>query len=104
LAPLIFFTQDLGSILTFLKICAPLDNEDFFKRLVLRPLKDANPDGAQLLSVSSQPQLIISDFLSQILIVVGHYELNLYSEDKGGLLFRHSTCLQGLIKYYLDAR
>ncbi|KAH8828492.1 SNF2 family N-terminal domain-containing protein [Flagelloscypha sp. PMI_526] len=48
--PIINSPRDLGSILTFLKICAPLDNEDFFKRLVLRPLKDANPDGAQLLS------------------------------------------------------
>ncbi|KAF7376249.1 DNA repair protein rad5 [Mycena sanguinolenta] len=41
--------QDLGSILTFLQICRPLDNEDFFKRLLLRPLKDGDPAGADLL-------------------------------------------------------
>ncbi|KAI9572249.1 SNF2 family N-terminal domain-containing protein [Boletus coccyginus] len=40
---------DLGSILTFLQICHPLDNEDFFKRLVLRPLKQGDPSGAELL-------------------------------------------------------
>ncbi|KAJ7901958.1 SNF2 family N-terminal domain-containing protein [Mycena olivaceomarginata] len=40
---------DLGSILTFLQICRPLDNEDFFKRLLLRPLKDGDPAGADLL-------------------------------------------------------
>ncbi|KAG1752940.1 SNF2 family N-terminal domain-containing protein [Suillus lakei] len=40
---------DLGSILTFLQICRPLDNEDFYKRLLLRPLKDGDPSGAELL-------------------------------------------------------
>ncbi|KAI6026131.1 SNF2 family N-terminal domain-containing protein [Pisolithus microcarpus] len=40
---------DLGSILTFLQICRPLDNEDFFKRLLLRPLKEGDPVGAELL-------------------------------------------------------
>ncbi|KAF8919761.1 SNF2 family N-terminal domain-containing protein [Mucidula mucida] len=40
---------DLGSIMTFLKICQPLDNEDFFKRLLLRPLKNGAPAGAELL-------------------------------------------------------
>jgi hypothetical protein len=44
--------QDLGSILTFLQICRPLDNEDFYKRLLLRPLKDGDPAGAELLRVS----------------------------------------------------
>lgn len=29
-----------------------LDNEDFFKRLLLRPLKDGDPVGAELLRVS----------------------------------------------------
>ena len=43
--------QDLGSILTFLRICSPLDNEDFYKRMVLRPLKDGDPSGAELLRV-----------------------------------------------------
>lgn len=41
--------QDLGSILGFLRICQPLDEEDFFKRLVLRPIKDASPAGIELM-------------------------------------------------------
>ena len=44
--------QDLGTILTFLRICHPLDNEDMFKRLILRPLKDGDNSGAELLRVS----------------------------------------------------
>ncbi|PCH43964.1 hypothetical protein WOLCODRAFT_133049 [Wolfiporia cocos MD-104 SS10] len=47
--PIINSPKDLGSILTFLRICCPLDNEDFFKRMVLRPLKDGSPSGAELL-------------------------------------------------------
>lgn len=45
------FQKDLGSILTFLKICQPLDNEDFYKRLLLRPLKNGEAEGAELLRV-----------------------------------------------------
>ncbi|TEB16783.1 hypothetical protein FA13DRAFT_1650493 [Coprinellus micaceus] len=41
--------KDLGSMLTFLKICKPLDCEDFFNRLLLRPLKNGVASGAQLL-------------------------------------------------------
>ena len=48
------YIQDLGSILTFLRICRPLDNEDFFKRMVLRPLKDGDPSGAELLRVRAE--------------------------------------------------
>lgn len=33
----------------FLQICRPLDNEEFFKRLLLRPLKDGIPSGVELL-------------------------------------------------------
>ncbi|KAJ3534925.1 hypothetical protein NMY22_g6710 [Coprinellus aureogranulatus] len=47
--PIINSPRDLGSMLTFLKICRPLDNEDFFKRLLLRPLKNGEPSGAELL-------------------------------------------------------
>ncbi|KAG2126297.1 SNF2 family N-terminal domain-containing protein [Suillus clintonianus] len=47
--PIINSPRDLGSILTFLQICRPLDNEDFYKRLLLRPLKDGDPSGAELL-------------------------------------------------------
>jgi SWI/SNF-related matrix-associated actin-dependent regulator of chromatin subfamily A3 len=45
--------QDLGSILSFLQVCRPLDNEDFFKRLVLRPLKNGDPEGVEILRVCS---------------------------------------------------
>ncbi|KZT00465.1 uncharacterized protein LAESUDRAFT_553779 [Laetiporus sulphureus 93-53] len=47
--PIINSPRDLGSILTFLQICRPLDDEDFYKRMVLRPLKDGDPSGAELL-------------------------------------------------------
>ncbi|KAJ7178411.1 SNF2 family N-terminal domain-containing protein [Mycena crocata] len=47
--PIINSPRDLGSLLTFLQICRPLDKEDFFKRLLLRPLKDGDPAGAELL-------------------------------------------------------
>ncbi|KAG5722646.1 putative SWI/SNF-related matrix-associated actin-dependent regulator of chromatin subfamily A member 3-like 1, partial [Termitomyces sp. T112] len=47
--PIINSPRDLGSLLTFLQICRPLDNEEFFKRLLLRPLKDGDPAGAELL-------------------------------------------------------
>ncbi|KAJ7076375.1 SNF2 family N-terminal domain-containing protein [Mycena belliarum] len=47
--PIINSPKDLGSILSFLQICRPLDQEDFFKRLLLRPLKDGDPSGAALL-------------------------------------------------------
>ncbi|KAF8638068.1 hypothetical protein AX16_010700 [Volvariella volvacea WC 439] len=41
--------DDLGSLLTFLKICKPLDDSDFFTRLLLRPLKAGQTSGAELL-------------------------------------------------------
>ncbi|KAJ7780541.1 SNF2 family N-terminal domain-containing protein [Mycena maculata] len=47
--PIINSPKDLGSILTFLQICRPLDKEDFYKRLLLRPLKEGDPNGAALL-------------------------------------------------------
>ncbi|KAI6032893.1 SNF2 family N-terminal domain-containing protein [Pisolithus orientalis] len=47
--PIINSPRDLGSILTFLQICRPLDDEDFFKRLLLRPLKQGDPAGVELL-------------------------------------------------------
>ncbi|CDO69292.1 hypothetical protein BN946_scf184976.g11 [Trametes cinnabarina] len=47
--PIINSPKDLGSLLTFLRICRPLDQEDFFKRMVLRPLKDGDPAGAEIL-------------------------------------------------------
>ncbi|KAL1660706.1 SNF2 family N-terminal domain-containing protein [Schizophyllum commune] len=47
--PIINTPRDLGSLLSFLRICKPLDEEDFFKRLLLRPLKAGDPSGAEIL-------------------------------------------------------
>ncbi|KAK1224593.1 hypothetical protein PQX77_012488 [Marasmius sp. AFHP31] len=47
--PIINSPRDLGSLLTFLRICQPLDSDDMFKRLLIRPLKDGRPEGAELL-------------------------------------------------------
>ncbi|KAF9066155.1 SNF2 family N-terminal domain-containing protein [Rhodocollybia butyracea] len=47
--PIINSPSDLGSLLHFLRICDPLDKEDFFKRLLLRPLKNGAEEGAKLL-------------------------------------------------------
>ncbi|CAA7259081.1 unnamed protein product [Cyclocybe aegerita] len=47
--PIINSPRDLGSILTFLQICRPLDSEDFYKRLLLRPLKNGEASGVELL-------------------------------------------------------
>ncbi|KAH6913909.1 SNF2 family N-terminal domain-containing protein [Coprinopsis sp. MPI-PUGE-AT-0042] len=47
--PIINSPRDLGSMLTFLRICKPLDNEDYFKRLLIRPLKNGEPEGAEML-------------------------------------------------------
>lgn len=47
--PIINSPQDLGSILTFLRICNPLDRPDLQTRLLLRPLKNGDPAGAELL-------------------------------------------------------
>ncbi|KAF7306156.1 hypothetical protein HMN09_00770900 [Mycena chlorophos] len=40
---------DLGSLLHFLRICAPLDSPDMYNRLVIRKIKNGDPDGAKLL-------------------------------------------------------
>lgn len=66
-------------MLTFLQICHPLDNEDFFKRLVLRPLKEGDPAGAELLRVCLLHQ---SSSCSDPL--PGLDEPCLHSENEGG--------------------
>ena len=89
--------QDLGSILTFLRICRPLDNEDFFKRMVLRPLKDGDPSGAELLRACPislfrlLPLMSVQALMSHICIrrtkevshfvVLGASDANLLSTD-----------------------
>ncbi|TEB14595.1 hypothetical protein FA13DRAFT_1602234, partial [Coprinellus micaceus] len=48
--PIVNTPKDIGSMLTFLRICRPLDHEDLFKRLLLRPLTNGDPSGAELLT------------------------------------------------------
>lgn len=43
-------------MLTFLRICRPLDREDLFKRLLLRPIRNGDPSGAELLTVRDPPR------------------------------------------------
>jgi hypothetical protein len=38
-------------MLKFLRLCTPLDQDDMFTRLVLRPLKNGDPGGGELLGV-----------------------------------------------------
>ncbi|THV02370.1 hypothetical protein K435DRAFT_963104 [Dendrothele bispora CBS 962.96] len=47
--PIINSVRDLGSLLSFLQICSPLDNHDFFNRLLLRPLKNGDYNAVTLL-------------------------------------------------------
>ncbi|KAF9650574.1 hypothetical protein BDM02DRAFT_3164771 [Thelephora ganbajun] len=47
--PILNSPKDLGSLLTFLKTCRPLDRPEFFNQLILRPLKYGEPTGAELL-------------------------------------------------------
>ncbi|KZT56200.1 hypothetical protein CALCODRAFT_497639 [Calocera cornea HHB12733] len=47
--PIINSPNDLGSLLSFLRICRPLDQADFFKRLLVRPLTQGSPTAVDLL-------------------------------------------------------
>ncbi|KAG8950608.1 hypothetical protein FRC00_007611 [Tulasnella sp. 408] len=47
--PIINSPNDLGSLLKFLKVCTPLDQHDYFNRLLARPLSKADPQAAALL-------------------------------------------------------
>ncbi|KAJ7072219.1 SNF2 family N-terminal domain-containing protein [Mycena amicta] len=49
--PIINSPKDLGSLLRFLRICQPLDDEDFFKRLILRKVKNGDVNGGKLLRI-----------------------------------------------------
>ncbi|KAG5635503.1 hypothetical protein H0H81_011022 [Sphagnurus paluster] len=62
--PIINSPRDLRSILTFLQICRPLDNEEFYKRLLLRPLKDGAPSGVELLREVQVEMIIVPVTLS----------------------------------------
>ncbi|WVR06882.1 hypothetical protein IAU60_003918 [Kwoniella sp. DSM 27419] len=47
--PIINSSGDLGSLLTCLKVCKPLDKAEYFKTLLLRPLKRGDGTAARLL-------------------------------------------------------
>ncbi|WWC62158.1 uncharacterized protein I303_104750 [Kwoniella dejecticola CBS 10117] len=47
--PIVNSPSDLGSLLTCLQICKPLDKPDYFKTLLLRPLKRGDPTAGRLL-------------------------------------------------------
>jgi SWI/SNF-related matrix-associated actin-dependent regulator of chromatin subfamily A3 len=47
--PIVNSPADLGSLLTCIKMCAPLDQSEYFRTLVLRPLKNGSPEAARLL-------------------------------------------------------
>ncbi|WWC89156.1 uncharacterized protein L201_004074 [Kwoniella dendrophila CBS 6074] len=47
--PIVNSPSDLGSLLTCLQICKPLDQPEYFKTLLLRPLKRGDPVAARLL-------------------------------------------------------
>ncbi|KAG8857347.1 hypothetical protein FRB96_005834 [Tulasnella sp. 330] len=47
--PIINSPNDLGSLLKFLRICTPLDQHDYFNRLLARPLTKGDPYAAELL-------------------------------------------------------
>lgn len=47
--PIVNSPSDLGSLLTCLHICAPLDSTDYFRSLILRPLKAGSAEAGKLL-------------------------------------------------------
>ncbi|ORX35743.1 SNF2 family N-terminal domain-domain-containing protein [Kockovaella imperatae] len=47
--PIVNSPSDLGSLLTCLRLCAPLDKTDYFKALLLRPLRNGDPAAGKLL-------------------------------------------------------
>ncbi|KAK4688842.1 hypothetical protein P7C73_g1286, partial [Tremellales sp. Uapishka_1] len=47
--PIVNSPADLGSLLTCIKVCKPLDHPDYFKSLLLRPLKNGDPKAGKLL-------------------------------------------------------
>ncbi|KAG8935555.1 hypothetical protein FRC02_007699 [Tulasnella sp. 418] len=47
--PIINSPNDLGSLLKFLRICTPLDQPEYFNRLLSRPLARGDPEAVELL-------------------------------------------------------
>lgn len=79
-------------MLAFLQICRPLDDDDFFKRLILRPLKNGDPAGAELLRVSLETLF----FPNNCQTLLGTHEPRLYSENQRGEMPIKHLCLLSL--------
>jgi SWI/SNF-related matrix-associated actin-dependent regulator of chromatin subfamily A3 len=47
--PIVNTPADLGSLLTCIRMCAPLDQVDYFRSTVLRPLRAGKADAGRLL-------------------------------------------------------
>src|SRR5882757_10070575 len=94
------FQKDLGSILTFLKICQPLDNEDFYKRLLLRPLKNGEVSGAELLRVIINSRQYFDFKLMDC--IIGTHESHMHQADQRSMLLREYSCIYA--HYLSDAR
>ncbi|GMK54505.1 hypothetical protein CspeluHIS016_0110910 [Cutaneotrichosporon spelunceum] len=47
--PIVNSPEDLGSLLTCIRLCPPLDQPEYFRTLVLRPLKSGSAEAARLL-------------------------------------------------------
>lgn len=55
------FRQDLSSLLSFLRVFKPLDDPEYFKRLLTRPLGRRDPAGAELLKVNKASIPFVND-------------------------------------------
>jgi SWI/SNF-related matrix-associated actin-dependent regulator of chromatin subfamily A3 len=77
--------QDLGSLLKFMRICAPLDQDDFFTRLVLRPLKNGELAGAEILRVHFSSQDFFTGHSSNIQAIMTQVCIHRTKEVKSTL-------------------
>lgn len=75
-------------MLTFLRICKPLDNDDYFKRLLIRPLKNGEPEGVEMLKVNTIPLSLLCAPLTPL---VGFDDPRLHSPYKGDAGFEWSS-------------
>jgi len=69
------FRQDLSSLLSFLRVFRPLDDPEYFKRLLTRPLGRRDPTGAELLKVDKRFHFIRKGFQNSL--VAGPHELSM---------------------------
>ena len=64
--PIINSPKDLGALLHFLKICAPLDDLDYYNRALIRPLNKGDGRAAELLKVRSFQSNIVCTLRSSL--------------------------------------